>query len=137
MICTNCGNNIHAGASSCNRCGMPVYQQQQQQNQYQQNPTQNWGQQPSQQTGWGAPPDNRPSQDTGFLLLACLFAGYALIGFLLNMAGLGWEISRIIYLLLFVAEWAVLIMFTRNASYRIIMIVLGSVMLLYRISEFF
>lgn len=146
MICTNCGNNIAQGHTSCNRCGAPVYYQHQQPNQqnpYQQNPFQQnpyqqnppWGNNP--QGGWSSPPPAQRSPDMGFLLLAILYAATTLIGFLLNAAGFDWQLTRFFYLLTFAADWAILIVFTRNAQYRLIIIILAALLMIYRIGEIF
>lgn len=145
--CYSCGNINPPGSTLCVRCGANLNTQQQnnfgqpQQQQPWQQQQQPWQQQqqPWQQPGYGRPPqpDSTP-QDLGFLLLAILPAAETLLWKLLHFAGIGYSMPvRMFFLLFTAASWAIMIFYTRNKSYKIIVIVLAALMLLYRIYEEF
>jgi|GEM_PF-2668914 len=135
ITCPSCGNQNADGNSHCIRCGMALssapgsqpYFQAQQQQQQPWNPP--YGQQPYN------PPYNQPynpqqqgtPQDLGFLLLALIPVAESLLWLLGSSVG-GFSIMRILTLLIGAAGWVVMIMYTRNPTYRTIIIVIAVLM---------
>ena len=128
MNCTACGQPNNDGATHCMRCGAPMgytnnYQQPQQQPYNYMRP-----QQPAQAS----------KQDLGFLLLAIFPIVHRLFWWMFDLVDVdGWRVRMILSIVLTLGEFAIMLFFTKNITYRIIIGVMAFIMFALNVYQIF
>lgn len=132
MNCTACGQPNNDGATHCMRCGAPMgyannYQQPNaggyQQMNYQQPQQQPYNYMPPQQPAKTSP------QDLGFLLLAIFPLVHRIFWWMLDLVDVdGWRVRMTLSLVLSLGEFAIMLFFTKNITYRIIIGIMAFIM---------
>jgi hypothetical protein len=140
MNCTACGQPNADGVTHCMRCGAPTGYT----NNYQQpNPggyQQPNYQQPQQVYNYMLPqqPVQGNKQDLGFLLLAIFPLVHRIFWWMFDLVDLGgWKIRMTFSLLLMLGEFAIMLFFTKNTTYRIIIGILAFIMFALNVYNIF
>lgn len=138
MNCTACGQPNAGGATQCMRCGAPMGYT----NNYQQ-PNAGGYQQPNyqqQQQGYNYMIPQQPvqgnKQDLGFLLLAIFPLVHRIFWWMLDLVDVGgWKTRMTLSLLLTLGEFAIMLFFTKNITYRIIIGILAFIMFVLNVYQ--
>lgn len=131
MYCSQCGNPNPDNAMSCSRCGAPLFQP----NQFNPNFNPNFNQQGFQQPyrqPMPPPQGPRASQDLGYLLLALLAIFQVLLLWLSEFGHFGYKFRFGLDLLVVMGSFTIMALFTRSNAFRIPIIVIGGLMVIYK-----